>query len=242
MARTESSVTVSLCELMQTEEQRRKEEVLAARRRQLEADRLEAEERARTEQLARQQVEARAEAARQRAAREREEHVRLEALREAELERARIAAELQARLAVISAETARDEQQLAFARDRRLGRLSALALLFGALSVLLLVGSVGLWAFVWRPAEATLRAQLVRAEKTLADLGEQRQKEQARLRVELALSEARVRELEAALGRAKTPPSSEPTSPGARTHSSPPTKPRRDCTCNQRDPMCDCWR
>ena len=121
--------------------------------------------------------------------------------------------------------------------------LSALAFLFGALSVLLLVGSVVLWQSVLRPTEVRLRAELGQAEKALAELREQATKEQARLRAELALSEARVHELEAALGGAKPPPSSQQHPPGLRVRRSQPTgAPARDCTCNQLDPMCDCWR
>jgi hypothetical protein len=234
MARTESSVTVSLGELMHAEAQRRKDEILAGRRRQLEAERLDAEERARTERLAREQLEAQA-------ARQREEQVRLEASREAELERARIAAELDAKLAVISAETARDEQRLAFARDRRIGRLRGLAVLLGALSFLLLSGSAASWAFVWQPADARVRTELGRAEKALVDLGEQATKEQARLRAELSQSQTRVRELEAELGRVKRASSVTPSPPGVRPGRPTPT-PARNCTCDPNDPMCDCWR
>jgi colicin import membrane protein len=241
MARTESSVTVSLGELLETEERRRKDEILAARRRELEAERLEAEERARTDRLAREELEARVQAARELAARQREEQVRLEALREAELERARIAAELDAKLALISAETARDQERLAFERDRRIGRLSVLAVVFGALSAVLLLGSAALWAFMWQPAQTELRAELARAEKASADLGEQAKQEQSRLRAELSESQAKVRELEAELGRLKRASSFTPSPAGARGGRPAPT-PAKACTCDPNDPMCDCWR
>jgi colicin import membrane protein len=240
MARTESSVTVSLRQLMSDEEQRRKEEILAARRRQLEAERLEAEELARAEKLAREQVEAAAEAARQRAARQREEHVRLEAMREAELERARIAAELEARLAVISAQAARDEQELVILRDRRVRRLNLLASLFGAISALLLLGGVGLWQFSVGPAQDRLRADLARAEKMSLVLGEQAASERSQLRAELGTARARVAELERELRLANSRPTAPTSGPGT-PNRRPVTSPPAPCTCNPRDPMCFCW-
>ena len=139
----ETSVLVSLRELVALEDERLREEQIAREQAQREADRArrEAEAMAREAERARQDAE---EAARREAAqRLAEERARIEAIEAAEVERARVAAAAEAERAVVASRNAHERELRALDEERSRHRLR-----YGAGIAALLALSLGVVAAV----------------------------------------------------------------------------------------------
>ncbi len=245
-AKNDSSVLFSLRELVDLEAERIRDEEAAVQAR-LDAEaaaRRDAERRAREAEAAR--LEALESERRVHEARAREEAARLEAMRLAEVERARVAAENQARLATLERE---QEHARALAAISEAGGRKRLSLLIAGLAVTLIFAVAGAGFVIHRANRATeaAQAEAARLEREVKALDEQKRalesEKVGKSSEEARIIDEKIRALERAregLGRPAAPaPTTRraPTSaPAATTKSRGPA----GCqpTCAKGDPIC----
>ncbi|XXY53930.1 hypothetical protein WME91_22595 [Sorangium sp. So ce269] len=243
----ESSFLFSLKQLMSLEKQRLREEEEGARRRAL----AQQEARRALEQRALAEQEARLRAEEERRRREeeqaREEAARLDAIRAAAVERARVEAEQRARLEALAKQQEHERKLAALAGDAQKRRLKRLVAAGGALSILALSATLGVYFGKIKPeGERTLAEQTaarVAHEQRLAALEDdlaarERQMGELTLAYQTVRSQAEKAELERKLlaarrdrdaiqGKVVRPPAQQP--------------PREaPCVCREGDPMCGC--
>jgi hypothetical protein len=247
MAHGESSVMTSLQQLMVQEEERRKEQVYRAHRLKQEQERLLFEEQARRAEEAQKRAESAAQSLLESESRSRAEAVRLEGERSAYLERVRANLELEAKLAVMKSEQQAELERLSILRDANVRRLEGQRGLFVALLSTVLLGSLGVYFLILRPAsvrEATERHELSRTfeERRLGYLREREGYDRRIAVLELEATERirRITQLEKELQATKTG-TNQRGRPGGRPPPTGLTQPPKPCGCDKTDPLCDCW-
>lgn len=245
----ESSVLFSLNELFSLEQDRIKQEEDAKVRAADEAKR--AEEEARRRSIEEEERRLREEEERKRAEenRRREDAARLDALRQAEIEKARVAAEEQARLEAMRQQQAHAQELAKIKQDK--SKKTLVILIAAAIAVLFLVGGGGgfLWYRSYTQAQEEKRIAQLEAdrkaeemEKLKKQLEAQDQKvaglldmlsraedeaTKAKLRAELADAQKELRATRGAI-----------SSGGSGKKPGGPARPA--CTCVEGDPMCSC--
>lgn len=254
----ESSVLFSLKELMNLEEDRiRGEEAdKAARVAAEEESRRQAERAAREAEEARMRSEE--ERRRAEEQRSREEGARLEAIRVAEIEKARLEAEGQARMAAMASQQQHELQIQALQTDK--GKKKLRNILIGVVAAVICIGSVLGYLAVdankkAEAKQAQAQAEIKKKEEELAAL--QKKADEAANNVknlELAVSnetdQRKKAELQAQLNAAKKDADAAAEAagkPAVRGGPLPPKaggddapKPKAACTCKSTDPLCDC--
>lgn len=247
MSRGESSVMTSLQQLMVQEEERRKEQVFRAHRLKQEQERRHFEEQAKRAEEAQNRAENAARSLLEGESRLRAEAARVEGERIAYLERVRANLELEAKLAVMKAEQQTELERLALLRDDKVRRLEGQRGLLVALLSTLLLGSLGGYIGILRPAnrrEETARHELART--LVSQRQEQRREREGYVRrsteLELEVTEnvRRIAQLEKELQASKSG-TNQRGRPGARRPSTVITQLPKKCDCDKADPLCDCW-
>jgi hypothetical protein len=244
MSREDSSVATTLRELQSLEEERRREQVFLARRRQLESEQIALAEQAEAARRAQVESEHAAAEARKRMQEDREHSARAETLRAVECERVRTEHEAKTRILLSEAEFA---HQRALRQDRA-SRLEGRVRLLYAMLVTTVTGAVLLWVGVVRPESEQLRASFLE----LSEGSERRINEQVSARQKLSqrLEDAdeqissltrKLEKTEQALAEATRKPTTTgggQVVPGVVTGSRPPAT---KCDCDQHDPLCACF-
>jgi len=249
--RQETSVMVSIQEILQDAQSREEQEKVQAEQRAQEAEqrRLEDIRRKQDEESARVRAE---EADRTRRAFEEEKRqAELRAVQEATIQRARAEAESQARLAEMTARQEHERQLHALSQDKHKKRVQMIAV---ALGVFVLVGAAGAGVFIKHTIEEKDKA-VVYARQLEADKQEVEQ-QQSRLKMELAQTkdpekiaalqaqlDAKQTELMAIAARQTQPAERRPGGPPA-AGTPPPKKIEKPagkpCNCTPGDPLCSC--
>jgi colicin import membrane protein len=241
----ESSVLFSLKELMNLEEDRIRQEEDAKRRQEEEAARVraEAERRAREEEEAR--MRAVEEKRRTEEQRTREDAARLEAIRHAEVEKARLDAENQARMQQLTHQQEHERQLALVSQDKSKKRLVLIAVTIGVLAV----GGLAGGAFVIsnqlkksKDLEAQLTALQSQADENNRKMSELNGKlasattpeEKAELERQLDDAKKKQTELQQATQSVKT--GGGPRTFTGPTQQAPRTLPK--CHCSAGDPLC----
>lgn len=244
----ESSVLFSLNELFNLEQDRIKQEEAA----KIQAAELarQAEEENRRRAIAAEEQRLREEEERKRAeeARQREEAARLEALRLAEIERARVTAEEQARLESMRQQQAHAQELAKITQDKKKKNLTILVAV--AAFVLVLGGSLAGYALYSANKEAKEKDRIARLEQerkqqeleALQRKLEEQDKRVSNLMDSLANAkdEAAKAKIEAELASAQREQSNIRRSVGNINKGGKADTPKAPCTCAQGDPMCSC--
>jgi colicin import membrane protein len=247
--RQETSVMVSIQEILRDAQSREEQEKAEAEQRAREA------EQRRLDEIRRKQEEEAARLRNEEEERERrifdeqKRQAELKALQEATIHRARAEAEGQARLAEMTARQEHERQLHALSQDKHKKRVQAIAI---ALGVFFFVGAVGAGVIIKRVNDERDQAQTY-ARQLEADKQENEQ-QQARLRAELeqtkdpekiaALQEA-LRQQQAKLETMTKQGSERRVGPVGALPPKPQVKagegaPKPKCNCTPGDPLCSC--
>lgn len=239
----DSSALFSLEGLLDLEK-RRVEEARAAEQRHIAALReTELEQQRKAREAAAQKAREQERRRRRREQEEREEQARLLALREAEVQRARLEADANARIEILTRQQ-QHEQRLAAMRQGLRGRRDRVLLLIGALvTTLTIATSLGLYYGRVLPEAKrteTRFAQLLDAEREKSRHAEALLRTESRERQQLA-RELEITKIELASARGET----KPPAPTDKQRPVPPTRPQSPtektiCTGNQYDPLNGC--
>lgn len=252
--RQETSVMASIQDLLRDHQRAEEQEKVEAQRKAEEA------ERARVEALRREAEEAERRAHADEQARQAKLHeeqrkaAEIAAIQEATIQRAKMEAEAQARLAEMAARQEHEKHLHALQHDKSKKTLKWVAIGTGiVLFIALIGGGIALKAShdkaVAAEAEANrLRDQIAQAEQEKANIKAKLDQTQdpetiARLKAELAAADQKASDLNKALsskGAATTPrpggggPAVAPGGPGT------PPPPTKKCNCREGDPICTC--
>jgi colicin import membrane protein len=253
--RQETSVMVSIQEILRDAQNREEQEKVEAEHRARAEDQRRLDETRRRQEEEEARLRAEEDERQRRSFEEQRRQAEIRAMQEAHVQRARSEAEAQARLAEMSARQEHERQLHALGQDKHKKRLTMILVVLGAV---LLVGAVGggiLYKNVQDKAlaaEASVRA--LQDEKDKADQEQARLKAQlastqdpeqiAALQTQLAEQQQKLQSLNSQIAQKGTGPAAgggggaavRPTGGGGGA----PTKPRPACNCTPGDPLCSC--
>jgi colicin import membrane protein len=245
--RQETSVMVSIQEILRDAQSREEQEKIEAEQR------ARAEEQRRLDEIRRRQEEEEArlraeEAERQRRAfEEQKRQAELQAMQEAAIQKARAEAESQARLAEMTARQEHERQLHALSQDQGKKRLR---MMVGGIAVLFLAVAVGGGIAIKNAMDRT--AQLEQDKRQLQAEKDKLDEDQRTLQFQLQNTRdpAKIAELEAQIAAMKDRANNiaqQQNNPGAAPHIQqhgppPPPKPTstKPCNCTPGDPLCSC--
>ena len=252
--RQETSVMVSIQEILRDAQSREEQEKVEAERRAREAEQLRLEEIRRRQEEEAARVRADEDERQRRAFEEQRRQAELAALQEATIHRARAEAEAQARLAEISSRQEHERKLHALSQDKHKKRVQVIAI---ALGVVFFVGAIGAGVVIKRTMDKADAAE-VRARQLEADKQDVEQ-QQARLRDELASAKdpEKIAALESALAASKSKLDSIAAAAAEAKKGNPVVgampqgqarpkpagggaAPGKPCNCTPGDPLCSC--
>ena len=244
--RQETSVMVSIQEILQDAQSREEQEKVQAEQRAREAEqrRLDDVRRRQEEEAARLRAEE--EDRNRRAFEEQKRQAELRAVQEATIHRAKAEAESQARLAEMTVRQEHERQLHALSQDKHKKRFQMIAI---ALGVFFFVGAIGAGVALKKTMDEKNQA-LMRAQQLEADKQEVEQ-QQAKLKMELANTKdpERIAALTAQLAAKDqqlgeiSARQNQPEHHGQIVHQATTVKPpdnKKPCNCTPGDPLCSC--
>jgi colicin import membrane protein len=248
--RQETSVMVSIQEILQDAQNREVEEKAEAERRAREQEQRRLEEIRLKQEAEAARVRAEEEERQRRDFEEQKRQAELKALSEAALQKVKIEAESQARLAEIESRQEHERQLHALSQDKHKRRLTLIA---AALGVVFFVGAIGAGIAISNISAAKARAEAIA--RDLASQKEQVEQQQSALRMKLdqATDPATIEALKLQLQNSQQQlqklnnqlrdnprggggvPATRPAAPPK-----PGGGPARPCNCTPGDPLCSC--
>jgi DNA repair exonuclease SbcCD ATPase subunit len=243
--RQETSVMVSIQEILQEATRREQEERLEQERceRQAAEQRLERIRREEQERAAHARAED--EERERRAHEEQRRRAELEAMQEAAVQRARMEAAARARLAEALARQEHERQLSVIARDAGKKRLKRVAVGLGLLAAM---AAAGAGFAVKRTLDERTRAEAETAQLRAKVDDAEAQKRELERQLRSASDPAQVRDLERRLQelqdrivhKTSDPPRAAPRAPATPRDAPPGKSPKPVCTCAPHDPVCTC--
>lgn len=248
--RQETSVMVSIQEILRDAQHREEQEKVDAERRAREEEQRRADEQRRRQEEEQERLRAQ-EADRQRKAfEEQKRQAELQALQEAALQRAKMEAESQARLAELTARQAHEQQLHALSQDKSKKRLQLFLVGLGILVFALAVGGgVMIKNASDKAAAAEAYARQLESDKKQAEDQESKLKEQlstAKSQEEVDAINAKLKQTQEDLAKIQAAQQSggatvrRVAGGGGGGQGKPPPKPGVPCNCTPGDPLCSC--
>ncbi|MBV9945706.1 MAG: hypothetical protein JOZ69_02535 [Myxococcales bacterium] len=250
--RQETSVMVSIQEILRDAQSREEQEKLEAERRAREAEQRRLDEIRRRQEEEAARLRAEEEERQRRVFDEQRRQAELKALQEATIHRAKAEAEAQARLAEIASRQEHERKLHALSQDRHKKRVQMIAI---ALGVFVFVGAIGGGVIIKQQVDKTNAAE-ARARQLEADKQEAEQL-QARLKMELEQTQdpAKIAALQTQLAEAQKNLATiqnqqvdirrgggqgGAAAQAARPRVDKPAAPAAKCNCTPGDPLCSC--
>ncbi|MDP9033737.1 MAG: hypothetical protein M3O50_02945 [Myxococcota bacterium] len=253
--RQETSVMVSIQEILRDAQSREEQEKLDAERRAHEAEmqRLEESRRKQEEEAAR--VRADEEARQRRLFEDQKRQAELNALQEAAIQRARAEAESQARLAEMAARQEHERQLHALSQDKHKKRLQTIAILLGLFFFIGAIGAgVAIKSAIDKANAAEARSRQLESDKDIIEQQQARMKQDlanakdpeeiARLERKVREAEDKIRTVTAQIEQTRGHAAPAPAGGGGAA-----VKPQgggggggggKPCNCTPGDPLCSC--
>jgi colicin import membrane protein len=248
--RQETSVMVSIQEILRDAQHREEQEKIDAERRAREEEQRRADEQRRRQEEEQERLRAQ-EAERQRKAfEEQKRQAELQALQEAALQRAKMEAESQARLAELTARQAHEQQLHALSQDKSKKRLQLFLVGLGILLFALAIGGgVMIKQASDRAAASEAYARQLESDKKQAEDQESKLKAQlvtAKSQEEVDAISAQLKKTQDDLAKIQdaqkngAPTVRHPVTGGGGAQAKPAARPGVPCNCTPGDPLCSC--
>lgn len=248
--RQETSVMVSIQEILRDAQHREEQEKIEAERRAREEEQRRAEEQRRRQEEEQERLRAQEAERQRRAFEEQKRQAELQALQEAALQRAKMEAESQARLAELTARQAHEQQLHALSQDKSKKRLQ---LFLAGLGILLFALAVGGGALIKQAVDkanaAEAYARQLESDKKQAEDQESKLKQElasAKSPEEVEAINAQLRKTQEDLAKIQAAqqtggaPVRHTAVAGPAQGARPAGKPGAPCNCTPGDPLCSC--
>jgi colicin import membrane protein len=248
--RQETSVMVSIQEILRDAQSREEQEKREAERRAREAEQRRLDEIRRRQEEEAARLRAEEEDRQRRAFEEQRRQAELQALQEATIQRAKAEAEAQARLAEIASRQEHERQLHALSQDKHKKRVQMIAI---GLGVVFFVGAIGAGVVIKQMMDKTATLEL--KARQLEDDKKEEESQQARLKAELeqtkdpqqiAALQAQLQETQSKLESIRNAANEVKRGnvgaavPAPAVHRSGQPAPGKPCNCTPGDPLCSC--
>jgi colicin import membrane protein len=248
--RQETSVMVSIQEILRDAQHREEQEKIDSERRAQEEEQRRVAEQRRRQEQEQERLQAEEADRQRRAFEEQKRQAELQALQEAAVQRAKMEAESQARLAELTVRQAHEQQLHALSQDKSKKRLQFFLVSLGALLFFLAVGGgILIKQAVDKANSAEAYARQLESDKKQAEDHETKLKEQlssARSPEEVEAINAQLRKTQDDLAQIRAAQQQGGGAPARRATAGPAQgqraapKPGVPCNCTPGDPLCSC--
>jgi colicin import membrane protein len=249
--RQETSVMVSIQEILRDAQNREEQEKVEAERRAREEEQRRLDEVRRQQEAQEARLRAEEEERQRRAFEEQKRQAEIAALQEAAVQRARMEAESQARLAEIASRQDHERQLKALGQDEHKKRLTLIASGLGVLFFVAAIGGGILIKNAMNEADSAkqqitaLQSQIddanAKQARLSAELANTKDPEKiAQLQAQLAEQQSKVQALNSQMGQARPRAASGGGAPAAKPTGGGGGGPSKPCNCTPGDPLCSC--